>query len=290
MSPLVSIVVPAWRAAATLGRAVRSLLAQTLPDWEAVIVADDGVDYATRLAAEGIADPRLRHLASRAHGSGAAAARNVGLAAAAGRLVTPLDADDLFDAERLARLVPLALAAGAVFDNLRVVEEESGALLRTAFPVEAGDGRLDAAQLLRGSAPLKPLLRRELTRGWDEALRLCDDVVFNLRLLDRIGPAPLVAAPLQEYRVRAGSICHAPDSAARAERDYGWVLERLASADGYGIADAALRRLAADAFAAKRDLNRAFEAARKAGRATTFQAFVAAGGAAQPAAGGGGLR
>ncbi|MFO1057516.1 MAG: glycosyltransferase family 2 protein [Dongiaceae bacterium] len=278
MSPLVSVIVPAWRAEATLARAVRSLLAQTLAGWEAIIVADDDVDYRALLAAQGIADDRLRFVRSRAPGSGAAAARNAGLAAAAGRLLTPLDADDLFDAARLARLAPLAEQAGAVFDNVRVVEEETGALLRTAFPVGGGEQRIEAAAVLQGSAPLKPLLRRELTEGWDEALRLCDDVVFNLRLLDRTGPAPLVAEPLQEYRVREGSICHAPDSGARAERDYGWILQRLA-ADGYGIADPALRRLARDAFAAKRDLNRAFEAARQAGRATTFQAFVAAGGA-----------
>lgn len=277
MTPSVSVIIPTWRAEATLARAVRSLLAQTLADWEAVIVADDGADYRALLAAQGIADDRLRFVPSRSHGSGAAAARNAGLAAAAGRLVTPLDADDVFDATRLARLAPLAEAAGAVFDNIRVVEEETGALLRTAFPVAGGAARVDAAAVLHGSAPLKPLLRRALTEGWDEALRLCDDVVFNLRLLDRTGPAPLVAEPLQEYRVREGSICHAPDSAERAERDYGWILQRLA-ADGYGLADPALRRLAQEAFTAKRDLNRAFEAARRAGRATTFQAFVAAGG------------
>jgi glycosyltransferase involved in cell wall biosynthesis len=283
MRPLVSVVIPAWRAEATLARAVHSLLAQTLEDWQAVIVADDGVNYAALLAAAGIADPRLVFVAGRASGSGAAAARNVGLAAAAGTLLTPLDADDLFDAVRLERLAPIALAEGAVFDNIRVIEDETGSLLRTAFPTGAGDGRITAETVLRGSAPLKPLLRREFTTGWDEALRLCDDVVFNLRLLDRVGAAPLVAMPLQDYRVRAGSICHAPDSFDRAERDYGWVLERLAE-DGYGIADPALRRQAVAAFTAKRDLNRAFEAARRAGRATTFQAFVAAGGGAQPAA------
>jgi glycosyltransferase involved in cell wall biosynthesis len=277
MTPLVSVIVPAWHAEATIARAVRSLRAQTLPDWEAVIVADDGADYAALLAAAGLADQRLRFVASRAPGSGAAAARNAGLACASGRLLTPLDADDLFDAARLARLAPLALARGAVFDNVRVVEDESGALLRTAFPVDGGDRRIDAAAVLEGSAPLKPLLRRELTGGWDEALRLCDDVVFNLRLLERTGPVPLVAERLQDYRVRPGSICHAPDSAERAERDYGWVLRRLGE-DGYGFADPELRRRAAAAFTAKRDLNRAFEAARRAGRATTFQAFVAAGG------------
>jgi succinoglycan biosynthesis protein ExoO len=271
--PLVSIIIPAYRAAATIGRAVRSLLAQSEADWEAVIVADDGADYATLLATDGLSEPRLRFLSS-GREAGAPAARNIGLAAARGRLVTPLDADDLFAPERLARLAPLALAAGAVIDNVRVVDDDSGASLGTAFPIDLPDARLDADRFLAGSTPLKPLVRRSLFPGWDEALRLCDDVVVNLRLFDRLGDVALVATPLQEYRVRRQSICHSPDAAARAERDYGYILDRLA-ADGYGLTDPALRRAATAAFTRKRDLNRAFDAAYRAGRAANFQEFVA---------------
>ena len=60
MAPLVSIITPAYRAARTLARPVRSVLAQTHADWELIIVADDGEDYEHRLAAEGLRDRRLR--------------------------------------------------------------------------------------------------------------------------------------------------------------------------------------------------------------------------------------
>ena len=63
-APLVSVIVPAFRAAPTVGRAVRSLLAQTLADWQAIIVSDDEADYRAVLAAEGIADPRLVFVAT----------------------------------------------------------------------------------------------------------------------------------------------------------------------------------------------------------------------------------
>jgi succinoglycan biosynthesis protein ExoO len=272
--PLVSVIIPAWRAAATIGRAVRSLLAQSVEDWEAVIVADDGADYAVLLADERLSDPRLRFCSSGREAAGAPAARNIGLAAARGQLVTPLDADDLFAPGRLGRLAPLALAAGAVIDNVRVVDDDSGASLGTAFPIDRPDDSLDRDRFLAGSTPLKPLVRRALFPGWDEALGLCDDVVVNLRLFDRLGAIALVATPLQEYRVRRQSICHSPDAAARAERDYGYILDRLA-ADGYGLADPALRQAATAAFTRKRDLNRAFDAAYRAGRAANFQEFVA---------------
>jgi len=49
-SPLVSIITPAYRAQATLGRAVRSVLAQTHTAWEMLIVSDEGTDYRTLLA------------------------------------------------------------------------------------------------------------------------------------------------------------------------------------------------------------------------------------------------
>ena len=62
--PLVSVIIAAFRAEATLARAVRSLLAQRLDDWEALIVADDGADYRPLLAAAGLGDERLRFLAS----------------------------------------------------------------------------------------------------------------------------------------------------------------------------------------------------------------------------------
>jgi succinoglycan biosynthesis protein ExoO len=272
--PLVSVIIPAYRAAATIGRAVRSLLAQSEEDWEAIIIADDGADYAALLADDGLSDARLRFCSSGREAGGAPAARNIGLAAARGRLVTPLDADDLFAAERLARLAPLALAAGAVIDNVGVVDDDSGVLLGTAFPIDRPEERLESDRFLAGSTPLKALVRRSLFPGWDEALRLCDDVVVNLRLFDRLGAIALVATPLQEYRVRRQSICHSPDAAARAERDYGYILDRLA-ADGYGLADPVLRRAATAAFTRKRELNRAFDAAYRAGRAANFQEFVA---------------
>jgi succinoglycan biosynthesis protein ExoO len=267
--PLVSVIIPCFRAAETLARAVDSLRAQTLGDWEALIVSDDGQDYRPLLAP----DPRLVFLTTGRVGAGAPAARNAGLAAAQGTLVAPLDADDLYLPRRLERLAPLALAAGAAFDDVRVVEEASGRTLQLLFARDR-DFTLDAEGFFRTSVPLMPVFRRALSPGWDAAVELCDDVAFNLRLFDRVPAIPVTAEALHEYRVRRGSICHAEDSAARAERGYATLLARLAT-DGYGLGDPALVRLATRALGAKQALNRAFAAAQAAGEATTFQDFIA---------------
>ena len=112
-------------------------------------------------------------------------------------------------------------------------------------------------------------------RSLDMEYQLCDDVALNLRLIDRVGPVPVAAEPLHEYRVRDGSICHGPQSAERAERGYKALLARL-EGDGYGLADAGLAAAAARAIGRNRALNQAFAQALAEGRTTSFQDFLAA--------------
>ncbi|SMH43743.1 Glycosyltransferase involved in cell wall bisynthesis [Azospirillum lipoferum] len=274
----VSVIIAAHRAHDTIARAVRSLLDQDWTAWQAVVVSDDGTDYRPTLRAAGIDDSRLVFTGTGRVGAGAPAARNAGLTAATLPLVAPLDADDRFRPGRLAALVPLALAHGAAFDNVAVVRDEDDAPLSVLFPERDGVGRLDADGFLATSVPMFPVVRRDLRPAWEADVDFCDDVVFNLRILDRAGAVPLVRAPLYEYRQRAGSITFSADSGERAERCYRHVLDRL-ERDGMGIADAGLRARFAAALAAKRARNAAYEAARRAGRCANFQEFLALGGA-----------
>jgi len=270
----VSVIIPAYRAQDTIARAVSSLLAQSFPDWEAVVVSDDGVDYRALLEAAGIADSRLTFTGTGRVGSGAPAARNAGLRCAGRPLIAPLDADDRFGPDRLARLAPLAAERGAAADNVAVVRDGDGSPLSTLFPPGAGTTTLDAAAFLGTSVPMFFVVRRDLVPGWEEGVDFCDDVVFNVQVLDRLGRLPLVLEPLYEYRQRVGSITCSSDSGTRADLCYRHVLDRL-EGDGLRIADAALRRRFATALEAKRALNAAYMAAHAAGRCANFQEFLA---------------
>lgn len=270
----VSVIIAAHRAHGTIARAVRSLIDQDWTAWQAVVVSDDGTDYRTTLRAAGLEDSRLVFTGTDRVGAGAPAARNAGLAVASLPLVAPLDADDCFRPGRLAALAPLALAHGAAFDNVAVVRDEDDSPLSVLFPERAGVGTLDVDGFLATSVPMFPVVRRDLDPAWEEDIDFCDDVVFNMRILDRTGPVPLVRTPLYEYRQRAGSITFSADSGDRAERCYRHVLDRLAL-DGLGIADPSARARFAAAVALKRARNAAYEAARKAGRCANFQEFLA---------------
>ena len=97
--PLVSVVLPACNAAATIARAVASIQSQTLRDWE-LVALDDGSKDATRFILIEMAqlDPRIRVLRTK---SGIAGALNAGIAAATGEYIARMDADDESAPERL---------------------------------------------------------------------------------------------------------------------------------------------------------------------------------------------
>ncbi|MHB1309196.1 MAG: glycosyltransferase [Limisphaerales bacterium] len=97
-----TVLLPLFNAGATVEAAIRSLLSQTLADWELVAVDDGSTDgTADRVEALGRIDPRIR-LLRRPH-RGLVAALEDGWSAAGGRFIARMDADDVAYPERLAR-------------------------------------------------------------------------------------------------------------------------------------------------------------------------------------------
>jgi glycosyltransferase involved in cell wall biosynthesis len=101
-SPQVSVVMPVYNGRRWLGEAVESILAQTLSDFEFVIVDDGSMDGSPRILEEyAQRDARVRVI-SRAN-TGIVGALNDGLAAARGELTARMDADDRCQPERFER-------------------------------------------------------------------------------------------------------------------------------------------------------------------------------------------
>lgn len=149
----VSVIVPAWRAGAVLGRALASVAQCGWPeeDVEIVVAPDDGAAYDA--FADGWATRVVLPPGPVASGPGPA--RNRALAAATGDVVAFLDADDSWAPGYLAGTVPLALGHGVAFGPTQVMD--GGA---TLMRLPAGPW-LGLKELGRG-ASFHPVLRRAL--------------------------------------------------------------------------------------------------------------------------------
>jgi succinoglycan biosynthesis protein ExoO len=270
---LVSIVIPACDAQVCIGAALRSVLAQTQHDWEAIIVSDDGRDYLAHLAAHGVTDARIRQVSTGKVRSGCHRARNVGLAACLGAFVTQLDADDLFAPDRLARLLPLAQERGAAADNLVLRNAETGETLYRVMGDAPAVVELDIEGMMALTSPVVPLVRRDCMAPRVEGVELAEDVIANMQLIGSIGRLPVVPESSYVYNVTVGSICHQPGVAARFDEAYAGYIERLEAGDGYGLPDR-LRPAARRGLQGKRELNRRYDAATAQGYAGTFQDFA----------------
>jgi len=99
--PKVSIVTPTYNRARFIREAVESVLAQTMPNWELLIVDDGSTDDTREVLASYLADERIQYIYQ--PNQGQSVARNAALAKARGEFVGFLDSDDLWRAQKLER-------------------------------------------------------------------------------------------------------------------------------------------------------------------------------------------
>jgi len=224
-SPAFSVVIPAYQASAFVARAVASALAQTSEPAE-VIVADDG---STDDLEGALAPFRDRVRLVRGPHLGPPAARNLGFRAASGDFVVNLDADDVYEPERLEALAELAVAR----PDLDVLAtdawiEVGGERVRRAysggwdfFPADQRLRILERNFILSMAAVRRSRFLE--VGGFDEAIRWADDWDFWLRLLLSGSAAGCVDEPLARYIVREGSIS---THRVRVARDFVRTLEK----------------------------------------------------------------
>jgi GT2 family glycosyltransferase len=205
--PTVSVIIPAYNAAATLPATLASLRSQTWTDWEAIVV-DDGSTDDTAAIARQIDDPRIRVLSG--ENGGQAIARNRGLAVAQGALVAFLDADDWWTvtalADRVAALQthPTAIAAYSWTDYV----DDRNCLLHPGFRDRHEGwvfGALLANNFIENGSNL--LIRRaalDRVGGFESRWIPAEDWDLWLRLA-KIGEFVLIPQAQVRYRVSAGS-------------------------------------------------------------------------------------
>ena len=187
--PLVSVVIPVHNRARVLGRAMGSVLAQTLQDLEVVVVDDGSTDDSARAAAS-FEDPRIRVIRL-PQNRGVSHARNTGIRESRGRFVAFLDSDDEWLPEKLERQVARIQACPPEDETLVSCwyVRYDDFTHRIAAPTRT-IGRGDAFDhIVRGRVPLPScaLMPRAIVDaigGLDETLPAFEDCELGFRLAD----------------------------------------------------------------------------------------------------------
>ncbi len=116
-APAVSIVTPVYNVEKWIEETLDSVRAQTFPDWELLLVEDGSKDQTVPVIEkylERTGEDRIRLIRQEENG-GAARARNRGVREAVGRYIAYIDADDLWEPEKLERQVTFMEEREAAF-------------------------------------------------------------------------------------------------------------------------------------------------------------------------------
>ena len=192
--PLVSVVMPTHNRRALLEAAIDSVLAQTLGDFELLIVDDASTDgTAEMLATRARADGRIRIMRAAVNG-GCDAARNRAMGQARGRYLAFLDDDDLFLPERLERTVATLEAdpeLGATFCRHGFIDAQGQALPWPPEVLPIGESATPGARLFEmlycdwawiPTCTLTVRVERLAGLAFRELRRCDNDAIFNAQL------------------------------------------------------------------------------------------------------------
>ena len=187
--PLVSVIIPTFNRAHLLPRAIKSVLSQTLRDFECIVVDDGSTDRTGDLPLLKNADSRLRFVKLPEH-KGVSAARNAGIDATSAPLLAFLDSDDEWLPEKIEKQV-LWLERNRDFSivQTREIWIRNGYRVNPPKTHEKFQGDLFGASLERCMiTPSSVLLTRALLKecgGFNESFPACEDYDLWLKITCR---------------------------------------------------------------------------------------------------------
>ena len=212
-TPVVSIVTAAHNAVTYLPEAVESVLQQTFPHFELVIVDDGSTDHTGDVARSfAAADPRVRVIST--PNGGQAKARNLAIRSARGGYIVLLDSDDLLAPEYLAsQLSVFAAHPDVAIVTPNAVNRGGGPMFdgKPVWPDTRGLQRLTLRDLIEheDAMCIISMFRRDVwqaTGGFDTALRRNEDYEFWLRAAVAGFPILRSLKPVAVYRRRDDSL------------------------------------------------------------------------------------
>lgn len=232
----VSIIIPCYNAARYLGECLDSVLAQTMEDFEAILIDDGSADDTLAIAREyAQRDARIRVLHQ--ENAGVSAARNLGLDHASGEWVTFVDGDDLLTKDALETMLSGAEGGADMVVLAHRTFDENGCtetfIPETRWMDKHGEEKRRAAalRLIEGDSVLnimcnklhrRSVIEREglrLTKG----LKIAEDALFNLEAVLCGSGVAYVNQVTYLYRMHAASATRT-QTAGEYDRHLPWLL------------------------------------------------------------------
>lgn len=221
MNPTVSVIVPANNAARTIHETIESVLSQSFADLELIVVDDGSTDETKNVVLEYRSkDDRVKYLWQ--HNAGPSAARNKGLDMSTGRYVSIVDADDLWNKEKLSKQLARMgsdddLIALTGIQRFHVINGTPVWGEITLPPAPQNDRYdvfstllLSNFQMVLINTGLLPGTLTKKLGGWNSDMRLAEDWEFWIRA-SRQCRFKTIDEPLSYYRKHAESVTSRQD-------------------------------------------------------------------------------
>jgi teichuronic acid biosynthesis glycosyltransferase TuaG len=197
----------AYQAERFVGEAIDSVLKQTYPNWELIVVNDGSSDNTEKVIKEKAkADARIRYFARSESGGGPAPARNLALAEARGEYIAFLDSDDVWLPEKLFKQMNTMIRGeyDFCFTGFRRMTEDGTKLGRALIPPR----KVDYDSLLSHNmiGTLTVVVKKSVLGDMRMQAQGHEDFILWLDLLKRGVKSYGIQEDLARYRIVGNSV------------------------------------------------------------------------------------
>ena len=209
ISGLVSIIMPSWNTGRFIAESIQSVIDQTYPNWELLIVDDCSTDNTDEVVEPFLRDKRIK-LYKNEINSGAALSRNRALRQANGEWVAFLDSDDLWMPDKLEKQIRFMNKNGfylSYTDYERIDENGKSLNIHVSGPKTVNKQRIYRYDYIGQLTMMYSAKYFGLIQIKD--IKKNNDYAIRLQLYKKRGTeAHLLKENLAKYRVRKSSISH----------------------------------------------------------------------------------
>jgi glycosyltransferase involved in cell wall biosynthesis len=226
----VSVIIPAFNCGQFLAETLESALSQTLAAHEVIVVDDGSTDDTLAIAAR--YEEKIVYV--RQVNAGVSAARNAAIERATGNWLAFLDADDLWEPNKLERVAPLCMSdprPAIVFSDYRTFGAEE-LVHRPSESFKKWDSTVDVLVPFVSVMPSAALIPAGLPNRFVTWAKNDEDAIF-FNELSETGPVRCVPEPLMRYRKHPASAqARAATRPVGAENLLRWARERESQSPG----------------------------------------------------------